>query len=160
MPAAWEGPYPSLGNLLAQTIVPGASVEKQRRYANDTLEAITVDEIARHRYVNDRIDVIKLLPQVQAPCFVLHNRGDRVHPIDHGHLLEAWIPNARFIAYERDNHVFIGDDPDWPLARREILNLKRRIVDASHGSLGSTQPCSFSYPPRKVLPNHFDFAGR
>jgi class 3 adenylate cyclase/pimeloyl-ACP methyl ester carboxylesterase len=120
MTAGWDDEYPSLRDLIAEFIVPGASAEDRRRYAEDMREMITPENLGRYRDVVDYLDVTELLPQVQAPCLVLHCKGDRMQPIEQGRKLAAGIPNARFIAYDSDNHCLTENDPCWPLAEREI----------------------------------------
>ena len=85
-------------------------------------EIISAENIARFREVIDNFDVTGLLPQVKAPTLVLHGKGDRMQPIDQGRLLAAGIPDARFIAYDTNNHILTENDPCWPLAEREMLN--------------------------------------
>ena len=120
MTAGWDDEYPSLRDLIAEFIIPGASAEDRRRYAEDMREMITPENMGRYRNVIDNLDVTELLPQVQAPCLVLHCKGDRLQPIEQGRKLAAGIPNARFIAYDSSNHSLTENDSCWPLAEREI----------------------------------------
>lgn len=120
MTASWDDEYPSLRDLMAEIIVPGASAEDRRRYAEDMREMISPENMGRYRDVIDNLDVTELLPNVQAPCLVLHCKGDRLQPIEQGRKLAAGIPNARFIAFDSNNHTPTENDPCWPLAEREI----------------------------------------
>lgn len=120
MTAGWEDEYPSLRDLLAQTIVPGASEEDRRRFAEDMREMITPENIGRYRDALDYMDVTDILPKVTAPCLVAHCTGDRMQPIQEGRKLAAGLPNARFVSYESDNHLVPENDPIWPLLERDV----------------------------------------
>ena len=120
MTAGWDDEHPSLRDLMAEILVPGASAEDRRRYAEDMREMISPENLGRYREVLDNIDIIELLPQVKAPCLVLHCSGDRMQPIEQGRKMAAGLPNARFIAFDSNNHMPTENDPCWPLIEREI----------------------------------------
>jgi class 3 adenylate cyclase/pimeloyl-ACP methyl ester carboxylesterase len=120
MAAGWDDDYPSLRDLLAQVIIPGASEEERRLYAEDMREKISPENLGLYRDAVDNLDVTQLLPNVTAPCLVLHCRGDRMQPIEQGRKLAAGLPNSRFIAYDSVNHLVPENDPVWPLLEREV----------------------------------------
>ena len=120
MQAGWDDDFPSLRDLIAQVIYPGASTEERRQYAEDMREIISPENIARYRGAVDNLDVTELLPAIEVPCLVLHSKGDRMQPIDQGRAFAAGLPNARFIALDSDNHCLTENDPAWPIAEREI----------------------------------------
>lgn len=120
MRAGWDDEYPSLRDLMAEIIVPGASIEDRRRFAEDMREMISPENLGMYREVLDNIDITNLLPRVEAPCLVLHCTGDRLQPIEQGRKMAAGLPHARFIAYESNNHDPTENDPCWPLMEREI----------------------------------------
>jgi pimeloyl-ACP methyl ester carboxylesterase len=120
MAAGWDDDYPSLRDLLAQIIIPGASEEERRRYAEDMREMISPENLGRFRDVIDNLDVTQLLPKVTAPCLVVHCRGDRMQPIEQGRMLAAGLPDSRFIAYDGVNHLVPENDPVWPLLERDV----------------------------------------
>jgi class 3 adenylate cyclase/pimeloyl-ACP methyl ester carboxylesterase len=120
MAAGWDDDYPSLRDLIAEHIIPGASREERRRYAENMRKIISPENLGRYREVIDNLDVTALLPQVKAPCLVLHCKGDRLQPIEQGRKMAAGLHDARFIAYDSDNHALTENDPCWPLAEREI----------------------------------------
>jgi class 3 adenylate cyclase/pimeloyl-ACP methyl ester carboxylesterase len=121
MAAGWDDDYPSLRDLLAQIIIPGASEEERRQYAEDMREMISPENLGRYRDVIDNLDVTQLLPNVTAPCLVVHCRGDRMQPIEQGRMLAAGLPDSRFIAYDSVNHLVPENDPVWPLLERDVL---------------------------------------
>ena len=120
MAAGWDDDYPSLRDLLAQVIIPGASEEERRRYAEDMSKMISPENLGRYRDVIDNLDVTQLLPNITAPCLVIHCLGDRMQPIEQGRKLAAGLPNSRFITYDSVNHLVPENDPIWPLLEREV----------------------------------------
>ena len=109
-----------LRDLMADVIVPSASLEDRIRYARDMKDMISPENMGRYRDTVDNLDVTDLLSQVQAPTLVLHCKGDRMQPIEQGRKLAADLPNARLIVYESNNHVPTENDPCWPLMENEI----------------------------------------
>lgn len=120
MSAGWDEDYPSLRDLIAETIIPGASREQRQLYAQEMRGMISPENLGRYRNVVDSMDVTELLPKVQAPCLVLHSKGDRMQPVEQGRKMAAGIPNSRFITYDSNNHLLPENDPCWPKAEREI----------------------------------------
>lgn len=120
MLAGWDDEYPSLRDLMANVIVPTASDEERRLFAEDMRRIISPGNVARIRQAFDNIDITNLLRDVAAPCLVLHCRGDRMQPIEQGRAFAAGLPNARFIAYDSVNHMPPENDPSWPLIERDV----------------------------------------
>ena len=120
MAAGWDDPYPSLRDLMANVIIPIASDEERRLFAENMRQVISPENVARIRQAVDAIDITHLLSDVSAPCLVLHCRGDRLQPVEQGRAFAAGLPNARFIAYDSTNHLPTENDPAWPLMKREI----------------------------------------
>jgi class 3 adenylate cyclase/pimeloyl-ACP methyl ester carboxylesterase len=120
MAAGWDDDYPSLRDLMAEIIVPSASVEDRRQYAEDMRQIISPENLARYRDVVDHLNVTGMLAQVQAPCLVMHCRGDRMQPIEQGRKLAAGLPNARFIALDSNSHEPTENEPGWPVMEREM----------------------------------------
>jgi pimeloyl-ACP methyl ester carboxylesterase len=120
MAAAWDEDFPSLRDLIAQILIPSASVEDRRQYAEDMRHVISPENLARYRNVVDNVDVTGLLAQVKSPCLVMHCRGDRMQPIEQGRKLAAGLPNARFIALDSDSHEPTENEPGWPVMEREM----------------------------------------
>jgi class 3 adenylate cyclase/pimeloyl-ACP methyl ester carboxylesterase len=120
MAVGWHDESPSLRDLLAQIIVPGASEEERQRFAEDMREIISPENLSRFRDAIDNLDVTHLLSNVKAPCLVLHCRGDRMQPVEQGRMFAAGLPNSRFIAYDSVNHVVPENDPVWPQLERDV----------------------------------------
>lgn len=120
MLAGWDDEYPSLRDLMANVIVPTASDEERRLFAEDMRRIISPGNVARIRQAVDNIDITNLLRDVAASCLVLHCRGDRMQPIEQGRAFAVGLPNARFIAYDSVNHMPPENDPSWPLIERDV----------------------------------------
>jgi class 3 adenylate cyclase len=102
--------------------------------------------------LNAQIDVRPVLPAIQVPTLVLHRKGDRLVPIAAGRALVEQIPNAGFIEYPGDDHVFWSGDVDTLLGdiqefitgsrERASLDIERilatvlftDIVDSTHSA--------------------------
>lgn len=120
MKVGWDDDYPSLRDMMADMIVPLASVEDRRHFAEAMRDMVTPDIISRYRKVLDDIDVTNLLAKVHAPCLVLHCDGDRMHPPEQGRLMASHLPKARFVTYESASHLPSANDPCWPQIEAEI----------------------------------------
>ena len=120
MSASWDEDHPSLRDLIADIIIPGASKEERQLYAEEMRGMISPENLGRYRSVVDNLDVTALLPSVKAPCLILHSKGDRMQPIEQGRKMAAGVPNSRFVTYDSNNHLLPQNDPCWPLAEREI----------------------------------------
>lgn len=120
MTAGWDDDYPSLRDLMAEIVVPSASAEERRQYAEDMRKIISPENMGKYRDVIDNLDVTELLPDVQAPCLVLHARGDRMQPVEQGRKLAAGIPNSRLIVLDSNSHEPTENEPCWPLMEKEI----------------------------------------
>jgi pimeloyl-ACP methyl ester carboxylesterase/DNA-binding winged helix-turn-helix (wHTH) protein len=86
------------------------------------LQRITTspENAARIRNACDDIDVVDLLPKVQAPTLVIHCRHDNVAPVEQGRLMARSIPHAKFVTLDSDNHVVLAGEPAWPRLVDEI----------------------------------------
>ncbi|KIC15188.1 alpha/beta fold hydrolase [Leisingera sp. ANG-Vp] len=116
----WDDEYPSLRDMMADMIVPLASVEDRRDFAEAMRDMITPEMIGSYRKALDEIDVTDILPGIKIPCLVLHCDGDRMHPAEQGRLMASLLPDARFVTYESSSHIPSVNDPCWPLMKSEI----------------------------------------
>lgn len=65
----------------------------------------------QHRYMWESVDVRSALPLLQLPTLVLHNRGNRLVPIEHGRFLAQHIDGASHVEYDSDDAFFYAGDP-------------------------------------------------
>jgi len=120
MTAGWDDDFPSMRDLMAQIIIPGASDEERRQTARDMREMISPENMGRYRDVIDYIDIRHLLPSVEVPCLLCHSTGDRMQPVEQGRIFAKGLPNARLITYESKNHLMTRNDPEWPRLERDL----------------------------------------
>ena len=93
------------------TFLPEGSADQYRWY-NRLQKISSSPEVAARRVetVAD-LDILALLPKVQAPTLVLHCRDDGVVPFELGEELAASIPGATLVPLEGENHLFLPDSP-------------------------------------------------
>jgi class 3 adenylate cyclase len=60
----------------------------------------------------ERMSVRDLLPTVNVPSLILHRRGDRLVPVQHGREVAALMPQARYVELPGDAHLWWLDDDD------------------------------------------------
>jgi class 3 adenylate cyclase len=58
------------------------------------------------------VDVRVLLPSISVPTLVLHREGNRVIHLGAGRYMAGSIPNAKFIVFPGDDHLFFVGDTD------------------------------------------------
>ncbi|MDU8946354.1 alpha/beta fold hydrolase [Ovoidimarina sediminis] len=132
MKVGWDDDYPSLRDMMADMIVPLASVEDRRQFAEAMLKMVTPEIISRYRSVLDEIDVTDVLPHVETPCLVLHCDQDRMHPAEQGRLMASLLPSARFVSYESPSHIPSENDPCWPQIKSEIDRFLAECTGTGH----------------------------
>jgi pimeloyl-ACP methyl ester carboxylesterase len=60
--------------------------------------------------LNAKIDVRPILSSIRVPTLVLHRTGDLQVPVAAGRALASQIPDAKFVEYPGDDHVFWSGD--------------------------------------------------
>jgi class 3 adenylate cyclase len=99
------------GEML-KTLSPGQATDQNaiHQFAKFQRLSASPGAIKAISFLNAQIDVSAILPNVRAPTLVLHRKGDVSVPIQFGRNLAAQIPNAKFIEYSGQDHVyFFGD---------------------------------------------------
>jgi pimeloyl-ACP methyl ester carboxylesterase/DNA-binding CsgD family transcriptional regulator len=121
MRIGWGRNNPVFRQVFTSRFVPEAT-DEQMTWFNDlclkTASATTASELFRCRSM---IDIVDLLPQVQAPTLILHAREDAAVPISQGHLLAAGIPNAEFVELDSRNHILLEHEPAWKRFTEAVL---------------------------------------
>jgi DNA-binding winged helix-turn-helix (wHTH) protein/pimeloyl-ACP methyl ester carboxylesterase len=116
----WGDEHSAFLRTFGMLYFPSASASDLRALAELQRMAMTAEVAMRLRMVTADIDIVDLLPRVQAPTLVLHSRHDNAVPFEEGQRLAAAIPHARFVALESENHVPLPDEPAWPTFVGEI----------------------------------------
>ena len=135
----WGRDNPAFRQVFTSRFIPGATGE-QLEWFNDLCRKTASPEVAAVLLeTRSRIDVTRLLGQVQAPTLVIHSRGDAVAPIQEGQLLASTIPGAQFIELDSANHILLEGEPAWDRFRHAVLDFMGLAdperEDAAFGSL-------------------------
>jgi pimeloyl-ACP methyl ester carboxylesterase len=70
--------------------------------------------------IDGEIDVRALLPAVKVPTLVVHCDRDRAVLPEHGRLLAAAIPGARYVSLPSANHLVMEEEPAWQMFLNEL----------------------------------------
>ena len=53
------------------------------------------------------IDVIAEAAQLSTPCLIIHARNDQTDYFDEGRELATYVPDARFVPLDSNNHILL-----------------------------------------------------
>jgi DNA-binding winged helix-turn-helix (wHTH) protein/pimeloyl-ACP methyl ester carboxylesterase len=116
----WGDEHSAFMRAFSSLYFPNGSPEQIKSLVDLQRITTSAENAVRIRNACDDIDVVELLPKVQAPTLVLHCRHDNVVPLEQGRLIARTIPHARFITLESDNHVLLAGEPAWQKLVDEI----------------------------------------
>jgi serine/threonine protein kinase len=116
----WGTPQSLSLRLLAPSV---ANDPEAVRWANRYLRQCASPGTARRLFhMLSDIDVRNLLGRLQCPVLVLHRRGDRTIPVEHGRYLGNHIPGARYLELDGIDHApYHGDS-------KQLLDHVREFV--------------------------------
>ncbi len=106
----WGTDNPALRQMIATKSMPNAPRETFDAFNEAQRRTTSAECAARYFETSSNVDVVGLLPQVQAPTLVMHARGDVLVPIEAGRQLAAGIRGAKFVALQSNNHVLLEQD--------------------------------------------------
>jgi class 3 adenylate cyclase len=81
--------------------------------------------------LNAKIDVSSIVSSVRVPTLVLHRENDVMIPVGRGRELAAQVPDAKYIEYPGDDHLFWAGDVDAMLGDIEEFVTGHRESAAS-----------------------------
>ena len=116
----WGLKNPAFCKMFTCQFIPEATPEHEQWF--DELQRVSTspENAARLMELADEIDVRPLLRQVRVPTLVIHcDRDQRVSP-EHGQLLAAEIPSARYVSLPSANHLMLETELAWPLFLQEL----------------------------------------
>jgi len=116
----WGQEAAAFRQLFANLMLPEASVDELRWYANLQKRTVSPQLAVRLWQAFHAIDVRRLAPQVQVPTLVLHVQGNRIVDFEDGRELASLIPGARFVPLDGKNHILLEEDPVWPRFLAEV----------------------------------------
>jgi pimeloyl-ACP methyl ester carboxylesterase/DNA-binding CsgD family transcriptional regulator len=95
---------------LADVFMPEVDREELEAFVRYQRRAATPDQAAAMLQTVYALDASEYVARVAVPTLVLHRRGDRAIPPEHGRELAAAIPGARFVPLDGRNHFpWAGD---------------------------------------------------
>jgi pimeloyl-ACP methyl ester carboxylesterase/DNA-binding CsgD family transcriptional regulator len=109
----WGKDNPAYRQMFTGTFMPDATPEQMRWFNELQRVSTSANNAARIYEASSHVDVMDRLRLVKAPTLVLHARGDERIDFEHGRLLAALIPGARFVPLESRNHLTLEDEPAW-----------------------------------------------
>jgi class 3 adenylate cyclase len=96
---------------LVELFAPGATSDQVELWRRGQREGATQEDAVKLWEAVPKLDVADLLPSISCPALIIHSRGDRIIPFEHGRELAAAIPNARLVSLDTDRHWFGPGDP-------------------------------------------------
>lgn len=107
----WGSEEESHRQFFTSQFMPDSTAEQQ--HSMNALQRIsaTAEVAERMLRVTSNINVVDLLPKVEAPTLVLHVRGDLRAPFALSQEIAGGIPGARFVPLEGRNHMLLPTDP-------------------------------------------------
>jgi DNA-binding winged helix-turn-helix (wHTH) protein/pimeloyl-ACP methyl ester carboxylesterase len=120
MRLGWGLNNPAFCKMFTCRFIPEATPEHERWF--DELQRVSTspENAARLMERDDNIDVRPLLSQVKTPTLVIHCDRDRAVAPEHGRLLAAEIPGARYVSLPSANHLMLEEEPAWSLFLEEL----------------------------------------
>jgi len=96
----------AMASVLASGLSTGAVSEEARRadehYVREAVEGETFARLLELAY---SLDLTSISRQVTVPSLVIHQRDDRVVPIEYARRLASCLPNSRFLSFDGDSAV-------------------------------------------------------
>jgi class 3 adenylate cyclase/pimeloyl-ACP methyl ester carboxylesterase len=107
----WGSPNPVFRHFFTSNFIPDAPPEVAASFDELQRIATSPENALRLWQMNAQIDAMELAKQVTVPTLVLHCKGDRVAPLEEGHLMAKLIPGANFVELPGNNHVVLEGTP-------------------------------------------------
>ncbi|HSO93490.1 MAG TPA: alpha/beta fold hydrolase [Candidatus Dormibacteraeota bacterium] len=116
----WGYPNSAFMQAFSSLYIPDGTSEQIKWFSELQRVTTSPENAVRIRTACDEIDVVDLLPRVQAPTLVTHCRNDNVVPFDHGRTIASSIRGARFVGLESSNHASLPGEKAWGRFMTEI----------------------------------------
>jgi pimeloyl-ACP methyl ester carboxylesterase len=98
-------------HFFTSTFIPDAPPEVAASFDELQRIATSPENALRLWQMNAQIDVTDLAKRVSVPTLVLHCKGDRVSPLEEGHLIAKTIPGADFVELPGNDHILLDGTP-------------------------------------------------
>ena len=116
----WGVNNPAFCKLFSCLFVPNATPDHERWFEELQRVSTSAENAARLLEIDDEIDVRPLLPAVTVPTLVVHCDRDQAVSPEHGRLLAAEIPGARYVSLPSANHLVLEEEPAWQMFLEEL----------------------------------------
>jgi class 3 adenylate cyclase/pimeloyl-ACP methyl ester carboxylesterase len=107
----WGSSNPVFRHFFTSNFMPDASPEVGASFDELQRIATSPENAVRIWQMNAEIDATDLARRVKVPTLVLHCQGDRVAPLEEGHLMARLIPGANFVELPGNNHAILEGTP-------------------------------------------------
>jgi pimeloyl-ACP methyl ester carboxylesterase/DNA-binding CsgD family transcriptional regulator len=144
MRIGWGRNNPVFRQIFTSRFVPEATDEQLAWFNDLCLKTASGPNAAKLFSSRAEIDIVGLLPRVQAPTLVLHAREDAAVPLSQGHLLASGIPNAEFVELDSKNHILLEHEPAWTRFTEAVLE----FMDV-HAQSAAEDPAFEALSPRE-----------
>jgi hypothetical protein len=114
----WGSSNPVIRHFFTSNFIPDALPEVGASF--DELQHIATSPATALRIwrMNAEIDATDLARRVKVPTLVLHCQGDRVAPLEEGHLMARLIPGANFV---KEVEALKSKDPKAVMAKMKEM---------------------------------------
>jgi pimeloyl-ACP methyl ester carboxylesterase len=116
----WGSENPAYRHYLSGLFLPNGTAAQVRWHTELERDSATPEMAAKIFEAVSNIDIKDMLPQVNVPVIVLHQREDRVVPFVLGQQIAALVPGARFVPLDGTNHLFLPNEPSHQVFMREV----------------------------------------
>jgi pimeloyl-ACP methyl ester carboxylesterase/DNA-binding CsgD family transcriptional regulator len=122
MRAGWGRNNPVFRQVFTSRFVPDATDEQLAWFNDLCLKTASGDNAATLFACRSNIDIVDVVPLVQAPTLVIHAREDAAVPLSEGHVLASRLPHAEFVELDSRNHILLEHEPAWQRFCQAVLD--------------------------------------
>jgi pimeloyl-ACP methyl ester carboxylesterase len=132
MRLGWGNTNPAFCRMFTCRFIPQATPEHERWFDELQRVSTSAENAARLMERDDEIDVRGLLSKIRTPTLVVHCDRDQAILPEHGRMLAANIPGARYVSLPSANHLLLEEEPAWRIFLDELaLFLNWKTADGS-----------------------------
>jgi len=118
----WGRDIDAYVQMFGTFFMPDATKDQLAGFTKFQRIATPPENAARIQSAIDNFDISNELPNIRAPCLVLHVREDARVLFEEGLQMAASIPNAQFVPLEGRNHALLAGEPALQQYLSEIQN--------------------------------------
>ncbi|MBI2724072.1 MAG: alpha/beta fold hydrolase [Chloroflexi bacterium] len=132
-------------DIFTNRLMAGASAEDIRRFGELQRQGATAEDATALLRMNSAIDLVDVLPTIEAPTLVAHGREDQAVPFERGREIAQLIPNARFVAHAGGHYP---KPQDSAVVLEAIVDFLADVTTTAPGPSGDVRsaPADVSVP--------------